>query len=314
MNDVFSNFTVNNTKYMLGIQRTQSTQQKKHSGLKNAASIAAGGIVGLSAIPVILNEYITKVSPQDLDLYKKIMSYILPNIDTFTNTKQNILNILSESGLKEKGVELLIASKDNKQELMKVLSKEIKGNSRFKQSLRESFLQKFTEGLNACFAEKTHKIIIPAQQLYMSAYHEAGHAWNCLKSPTGKFLQKSRIITPFGISAALPLTLCAGLLHNKKDISSTQKSKYEKMKDFIKNNAGKITMATYIPILAEEGLASFNGLRLSKKYLDAEKIQALAFGYTLSWSTYFLLALGVASTVWMAIALKDKIAGKDKNT
>ena len=299
----------NNIKYKTRIPSPQTPQQNKTSGWRNAAGITAGGIVGLSYVPVVLSEYVTKLSARDLVTYKRIMTYILPDIDTLTNTKENILNILSEKGLKEKGVELLVASKDNEKEVMNVLYAEVRGNSRFKKTMRESFLQKFTEGLNACFANNARKIIIPAKQLYMSAYHEAGHAYNCFKSPIGRILQKNRIMTPLGISAALPFALGIGLLHTPKNVDTAEKSKWEKTKDFIKNNAGKITMATYIPILAEEGLASVNGLKFAKKYLSPEKLQKLRLGYIFAWASYLLVALGISSTVWAGIAIKDKITG-----
>lgn len=79
-------------------------------------------------------------------------------------------------------MELIIASEKNKSEVSDLMEQSIKGKSNFKKLMRESFLQKLMEGINACYLPNTRKTIVPQSQLYMSAYHEAGHAYDFLKS------------------------------------------------------------------------------------------------------------------------------------
>lgn len=105
-----------------------------------------------------------------------------------------------------------------------------------------------------------------------------------------------------------PLFLGVGLLHNKKNIPENEKSKFEKTKDFIKDNAGKLTLLNCVPFLAEEGLASVNGLRFAKKYLKPQQWERLGAGYALTWLTYASVALMFTFGVWSGIKLKDKIA------
>ena len=310
MNQIYG-FNIDNKYYMQGMQK-ENAPAKQPSKLRNVCGVTAGAIVGLAPIPYVLSESISKISPKDLENQKYMMSMILPNIDTLENTKKNISAIIDKIGLKEKGVELIVASNENKSEITNLLEKSIKGNSQIAKLMRESFLQKFMEGLNAAYLPETRKIIVSQKQGYMSAYHELGHAYDFLKSKFGKILAKGRYLIPFNIPVFAPLFLAVGLLHNKKDIPANEKSKFEKTKDFIKDNAGKLTLLNFAPVFMEEGLASINGLKFAKKYLDNRQFGKLRQGLGLCLGTYTTVAFLFATGVWSAISLKDKIAGTKK--
>ena len=55
--------------------------------------------------------------------------------------------------------------------------------------------------------------------------------------------------------------------------------KKEKTLDFIANNAGKLTLASYMPMLAEEALASHRGIGQAKKYVSKEILSGLKKNY-----------------------------------
>jgi len=70
-------------------------------------SVAAGGAVGL-AMPVYtviggLKAYSKEEAKEEHYLIKKL----LPDVDTFENTKKNIEKLLVDTGLKEKGVKFI---------------------------------------------------------------------------------------------------------------------------------------------------------------------------------------------------------------
>ncbi len=306
-----SGFNIDNRRYMMGISNG-SVSQKTPSKLRNICGVTVGAVVGLAPIPYILKESIAKVSQKNLAGQRSMMSMILPNIDTLENTKRNISEIIEKIGLKEKGVELVVASDKNKSEIANLLKKSVAGDSKISKLMRESFLQKFIEGINAAYLPETKKIIVPQSQCYMSAYHELGHAYDFLKSGLGKVLSKGRYLVPFNIPIFAPLFLAVGLLHNKKNILENEKTKFEKTKDFIKDNAGKLTFLNFAPVLMEEGLASINGLKFAKKYLDNRQLGKLRQGLGLCWGTYATVAFLFAAGVWGAIELKDKIAGTKK--
>lgn len=313
----FSGCNTDNSKYFLNTtpQPPQNTTKAKGSlsVLKKAAAITTGAALAISPTIYLANEYLKKISPSDLYIYKNVMLKILPNLDSFEKTKSNIENILQETGLKEKGVKLFVATGANQEELSQILSKAVKGNSYIPKAIRESFKQKITEGLNACFSPATKHIIIPETQSYISAYHEAGHAYNAAFSKIGKFLQKARNLTPYGLPLIMPALVAVGLCHDVKNTPKNEKSKLEKTKDFIKNNAGKLTLASFVPMLAEEGLASINGLKFAKKYLQPDKLKKLAGGYGLAWLSYCAVAIAFTASAWGGIKVRDKIMNYKKN-
>ena len=314
MNTFISGYSSENSKYFI-TPTPQKIPAKENptSPLRKAAAITAGTALALSPTAYLANEYLKKVSFENLPVYKNIMLNILPNLDSLEQTKSNIENILEETGLKEKGVKLFVATEKKQEELSNILSKDIKGNSYISKALRESFVQKITEGLNACFAPATKHIIIPETQSYVSAYHEAGHAYNATFSKIGKILQKARNLTPYGVPLIMPLLLAVGLSHDVKNTPKNEKSKFEKVKDFIKNNAGKLTLVSFIPMLAEEGLASINGLKFAKKYMQPDKLKILGRSYAIAWLSYASIAALFTTSTWGGIKIKDKIMNYKKN-
>jgi len=132
-----------------------------------------------------------------------------------------------------------------------------------------------------------------------------------------KALQKARILTPFGVSILAPAALVVGLLHNvDKTKPKEQKSFGEKTADFIKNHAGLLTAASYIPMVGEEGLASIRGIKQAKKFLPKESVSKLKGNYLKAWGTYAGLALlvsaGVTAGVWISDVIKKHAASKNQ--
>ena len=73
-------------------------------------------------------------------------------------------------------------------------------------------------------------------------------------------------------------------------------------------------MASYVPLLAEEGLASIRGVKHAAKHLSPDKVSKLAMNYTKAWGTYAatagLIAGGVALGVALAQGIKNKCTGQ----
>lgn len=119
------------------------------------------------------------------------------------------------------------------------------------------------KGLNACYIPAERKILLNKNLASISGFHELGHAVNHLKGGIGKVLQKLR--GPGQAIAALMGTIA---------LFSRDKAKGEKrnFKDFIEDNCGKIAFISMLPVVAEEALASHNGIKLAKKAGLAEPL------------------------------------------
>lgn len=126
---------------------------------------------------------------------------------------------------------------------------------------------------------------------------------NANLSKIGKILQKNRALAML----SLPIALIA-LLKTKKAPNEEPKNKLDKITTFIKNNAGKLTFATFLPTIAEEGLATIKGNKLAKQLLDPELAKKVAKTNALGLSSYILLATLSAIGIHLGVKVKDAIA------
>ena len=166
------------------------------------------------------------------------------------------------------------------------------------------------DGKNAFCSPATKDIAVNLEKIPMTAFHEMGHGLNTMQ-PVGKILSKIR--GPLQI-LGVPLILAVGLLKRKKSEGEKPNGSFDKSTTFIKDNAGKLTFAAWIPTLLEEGLASIKGAKMAKDAgLSKELLKKLNISNAKAWSTYMIGALAAASTVRLAVAVKDRIAeGRQK--
>lgn len=289
----------------------------KDKAVKTSAAVV-GGTVGLAVPYLTLADNFKISSVADMQNSAKFMSKLMPEIDTFENTAQNVAQIMKETGLDKKGVKFHAIDKNSASsvnELKNIINNNVKQSGKLFTRFKQNVFNMFKEGANAAYFPDTKDVIVGRHNLYSSAYHELGHAMNANGNFATKALQKARNITPFGVSLVAPIVLAVGLLHKvDKTKPEEEKSKLEKTADFVSNNAGKLTLASYVPLLAEEGLASIRGVKHAAKHLSPDKVSKLAMNYTKAWGTYAatagLIAGGVALGVALAQGIKNKYTGQ----
>lgn len=294
------------------------SNQPPKKTFKDRAVSTSANVVGLGvgmAMPyTILKDTLTKTTMCDAKNTAEFMSKFMPDVDTFENTAKNINKIIKDSGLEAKGVKFHGIdgnSAESLQELKNVIGSNIKKPSKLNNRLAENYVNIFGQGANAAYFPGSKDIVVNQANLYTSAYHEVGHAMNANGGFFGRALQKARNITPMGISLVAPVVLAVGLLHKvDKTKPQEEKGKVEKTLDFVSNHAGKLTLASYVPLLAEEGLASYKGLREAKKFLSPDKLKKLTANYAKAWSTYAITAALVAGGVALGIAVANGIKNK----
>lgn len=257
-----------------------------------------GTTIGIAPLGYLAYDTLKPLSKQEIKLYQQAMTNIMPAIDSFENTKAVAQTILNNEGLADKGVKIFVSN--NTPESTNKL------NELFKSEKPKLFVEKlktmFQNGCNACYHPKSKTVIINDEIAHSSIFHEIGHAKHFnSKNPLMKLLVNSKNLTPMGISVVAPLALGVAMFH-KVDNTKPQKdkSKTEKTLDFVSNHAGKLTLASYIPIVLEEGLASIDGIKMAKKYLKPEQISKLKGNYFKAFQTYAGTALLIAGIIGLA--------------
>lgn len=142
-----------------------------------------------------------------------------------------------------------------------------------------------------------------------SVLHEIGHAIN----RNTNFLTRIPLNLSFLTRMLIPLAILTAIFTKKPQKSdneqTTNKSSFEKLKEFVHKHIGLTVAGLSIPLLVEEGLASahaFKFVNTSKVISETTKNQhnkALKMAY----GTYLIGAAVLASVASLAVFVKDKI-------
>lgn len=242
----------------------------------------------------------------------KEMNKVSLSADEFVKIKNALANTMKKSGLETKGVEIIEASWKNNKEITKLISEELNSHSLVKYTASKKEIEETTRkmtgtllsGKNAVYLFKSKKIIVPKKQkLVLATFHEAGHAMNANLSKIGKLLQKCRA----SFLLALPIALIA-LLKTQKAPGEEPKNGLDKTTTFIKNNAGKLAFATFLPMIIEEGLASIKGHKFAKQLLSPELAKKVAKINAIGFSSYMITATLTGLSIYLGTKVKDAIA------
>ena len=244
------------------------------------------------------------------------MSQLSDNLsaDEFEAVAEATGKILKDTKLAEKGVEIVKATGANSFKIKKNLIKEINGNKitkfipkKLRHFITNLMYTTVESGNNAVYAFKSKKIIMPEKELSLAFFHEAGHAINANLSKFGKALQKIRPLTVL----AVPIALIA-LWKTKKAEGEKPTGTIDKITTFVKDNAGKLTFATFLPMLLEEGLASIRAQKMAKTMFGKGSALAAKVAKTNAWgfSTYAITAVLSSVGIWLGAKVKDMIASR----
>lgn len=282
------------------------TKDKNNLPANQVIGIGMGAFVGTLYPYLALKSVITPLSEKEKSLIARFHCKSMPDVDTFSSIESAIQDAIVKTDLKNKGVKLFIANENSVAELKRIMESVSKKNS-FNQKLIKYYLDVLSNGLNASYLIEAKNIVINDKQLFSSAFHELGHALNFNKEGIINILIKGRKLTPHSIPILGLGFLAVGLLHKNKP-QSEDKSSFEKTKDFIKNNAGKLTFMTFLPKLIDEAAASINGIKISKNYLKPDQVERLTKNYKHAFSTYARTAVFSSLFIFLGIKVKDEIA------
>lgn len=282
---------------------SEQQQYKNPSVGSTIGGVIAGGLVsGAVTTPAHI------ISPKLLDKMKTVCKGL--SADEFQSVEKATVDVMRQSGLTKKGVEIIKATAENTKQVSDVISKEIdKGLCKFlpkpvKEFFKNMYASMFVTGQNACYAPASKKIVVP-KALNLSFFREAGHAINANLSKFGKVLQKCR---PLSMLAA-PIAMIA-LWKTKKAPGEKPTGVVDKTTTFVKNNAGKLTFAAFVPMLIEEGFATLRGNKYAKQLLKPSLAKKVAKTNAFGFATYALLATLTSVGIYLGTKVKDSIAHK----
>ncbi len=215
--------------------------------------------------------------------------------ETLQGTDKEVYNIITDE-LPEANQQLRNALK---MELPKVIR-----NSSIADLVVNVLSSTLERGENAAYLPNAKAIGINIDKIGTAAFHEMGHAINANNSLLLKSIQKLR----------RPLMLTSGLfaftaLFKRKKVEGEQPvNAFDKATTFIKNNVGKLVFVPFVPIIAEELVATYRGNKMAGRLLPSNMLAKVKKGNRLGALTYISAAVVTALTAFAASKTRDAIA------
>lgn len=295
-------------------EKTKYSQDNKDNPgfFKKSIAGTAGllAVTPLSIVPIFSSHLLQN---QMVKLNKSLSSDAVKSLNEAGN------KILKDSGLEKQGVEILrkipMIRLPNIPYFPKKINKILKSMNP---------LYQFKMGRNAVYNTEVKKILV-SNKIALSQFHELGHAMNDNFGKVGKFLQNIRKdlifrrafkktplsgkIALFGV-ALLPLV---SIFKNKKAEGEKPKGIFDRTTTFIKNNVGKLTFLTMLPIVAEEALASYKGEKAVKNLINKDLFKKVKMCNRFGLMTYVTISVVAGFSAMLASKIRDKIAQPNLN-
>lgn len=151
------------------------------------------------------------------------------------------------------------------------------------------------------------EIHMPEKKLSYTVFHEMGHQMNANFSKFGAMLQKLR---PVSVYLPVVIALFGAVTKKGEPKDENGLTAGQKTKNFIRNNAGKLTFFAMLPMLTEEAMATIKGQKLAKGVLSKEMAAKVGKTNATAYLTYLLSALCASLGAWAAVKIKDKAIEK----
>ena len=148
---------------------------------------------------------------------------------------------------------------------------------------------------------------MPEKGISFAAFHEIGHAMNYNFSKIGKALQHMRLP---GMIAASAIALYGAFSSKSKPEEGKELTKGQKVNNFIRNNAGKLSFAAMLPMLAEEAMATIKGNKLAGKLLSPDMLKVVKKGNAVAYLTYIATAASWGLASGAAVKVKDTLVAQ----
>ncbi len=276
------------------IQKTESKNKKKNL---LASSVAATGsnAVQLGASLPLAGFVIKSMSSINKKLSQDQVNQIMDSADKFINSK----------GLSNKGVTI---------QNIKSTGANLTGVS---DKIMEYIdpIKSAGAGKNAFFTNKAisgyagNSILLNKDKMSTAVFHEIGHAINYNNSKFWRFMQGMR--TP-AMALAAGLALFGAFTNKAEAKDGKELTTGQKVKNAIRNNAGKLAFAAMIPMLAEEGMASIRGCKWANSNLPKELAKKVLKTNICGYASYLGNAVALGLAALTAVKIKDHFTSKSQ--
>ena len=215
----------------------------------------------------------------------------------------NILN------LKSKGVNIYRVTSENVSELVNIIKKDLqktylKFYPDYMKTITASNLVNIVKnGQNEFWFKHSKSILLPQKGMELTAFHELGHAIDYVFSKTGRVIQNTRSLL------YLPLLIMMFGCFTQKESETKDKklTKFDKIKNFIRDNAGKLSAVATVPVLYSEGMATLKGYKIAKKVLSPENSKKMLKTSLIGFSSYVVYAALLVGASIAAVKIKDEL-------
>ena len=224
--------------------------------------------------------------------------------ETTKRMQNKFLELLDSTGLSKKGVNIdfidqIEATRLTRKDLSNPLEQVKKGYNAFF-TPKDLFLPNDE-------IIKKNTIVAPKNNLSNLLFHEMGHAHNYNMTKLGKFIQKSR---PLLLLLPTYIALYGALTRKSEPEEGKELTKAQKSKNFIRNNAGKLSFLCTLPVLFEEAWATAKGHKWAKQVLSPENAKKVLKGNAVAYVSYIVTTVSLALSSLCAFKIKDKLIEK----
>ena len=281
-------------------QEQQQVATKKVNGF---IPRCVSGVV--AAVPIFVTDsYADKVALPKLRKYSELPA------DTVNLVHEKSREVIKNVGLDKHGVTIELLPKLKKIPDVKTMLKNpiLQVNA----GLNSVFLAqnlKTVDELGEKISYKKNTIFLPERKSCLTVFHEMGHAANFNKAKLTKCLL---IGNAYGQKLAFLPVIFGVLTRKSKPDENGNLTTGQKVKNFVRDNAGKISFACMVPALIEEGLASIRANRYAKEYLSPELLKKVNKTNIWAYSTYVMMTIALTLAAKIGVEMKDKmIANKE---
>ncbi len=185
--------------------------------------------------------------------------------------------------------------------VMDVLKKFCPNRAKSFKSINDYFAQKYRyalqEGRTAIALLPKNDIFVNLKKLPSATFHELGHIMN----------PKINIIA-VSCKKVLPFIVGATLLTRKKVDGEEYKNNIDKTISIARKNAPFIAMASLLPTVGTEALASYKGTQIARPYISKKTLNSLTKLHLTGAGTYLITMATTGLALWGAMKIKDKIS------
>ena len=274
-----------------------SKNERKTANVKESLAAATAAqmvpMVSLTALPAInkMSKLSTGLAKDEIEIVNKVAEQIVDN-----------------TGLRKKGLEIIdyggssaVASgfSEKLMELVNPLIGTANGKNAF-------FTDKPLKAMGEIIFDK-NKVVINKEKLSLAVFHELGHAFNNNLSKGWKIVQKMRMP---GIMIASGLALFSAFSKKSKPEEGKELTKFQKVKNSVRDKSGLLAFTALVPMLLEEGMASIRGCKWAKQLLSPELAKKVKSTNLVAYTSYLATVAGLSLAAFAATKIKDKLVAK----